>query len=97
MANVYNQHGTDTASEPSGIPAGFKPYDISSSGTGLSALFEASFAARYRLTEFLYLRLGYRLYDFTGLALAEPRQLGSFGHGGNVLYDGVSIGLQGTW
>ena len=96
MANIYHQHGTDTASNPSGIPAGFTPYDISNSGSGLSALFELSLAARYRLTDNLGLRLGYQVYDITGLALA-PRQLGSFGHGGNVAFDGLSIGLQATW
>jgi hypothetical protein len=96
MANIYRQHGTDTASEPSGIPAGFIPYDISNSGCGLSALFELSLAARYRLTDNLWLRLGYQFYDIGGLALA-PRQLDAFGHGGNVALDGFSLGLQGTW
>jgi hypothetical protein len=97
MANIYHQHKTDTASNSSGgVPAGFNPYDISNNGSDLSALFELSFAVRYRLSENLGLRLGYQVYDITGLALG-PRQLGSFGHGGNVALDGLSIGLQATW
>lgn len=96
LANIYRQHGTDVASGPSGVPAGFTPSDITNSGSDLSALFEISIAARYRLTDNLFLRLGYQLYDITGLALA-PRQLGSFGHGGNVVFDGLSIGMQATW
>ena len=96
MANIYRQHGTDTASNPSGIPAGFTPYDISNNGGGLSGLFEVSFTACYRITDNLGLRLGYQVYDITGLALA-PRQLSSFGHGGNVCLDGLSIGLRATW
>ena len=86
-----HRHGQQST----GIPTGFIPYDISNNGSGLSALFEVSFAARYRLTDNLGLRLGYQVYDITGLALA-PRQLGSFGHGGNVALDGLSIGLQGN-
>ena len=93
MANIFHQHGTDTASNP---PAGFVPYDISNSGSDLSALFEVSVGVRYRLTDNLGLRLGYQFYDITGLALA-PRQLGGFGHGGNVALDGFSIGLQANW
>jgi hypothetical protein len=96
MANIYGQHGTDTASQPPGIPSGFVPYDISNSGCGLSALIEFSLAARYRLTENLWLRLGFQVYDITGLALA-PRQLDGFGHGANVALDGLSLGLQATW
>ncbi|MGO9115953.1 MAG: BBP7 family outer membrane beta-barrel protein [Thermoguttaceae bacterium] len=96
MANIYHQSGSDTASGSSGIPAGFTPYNISNNGSGLSGLFELSFAACYRLTDNLGLRLGYQVYDITGLALA-PRQLGSFGHGGNVAFDGLSIGLHATW
>ena len=96
MSNIYRQHGTDTASNPSGVPAGFTPYDISNNGSGISGLFELTLASRYRLTDNLWLRLGYQVYDMTGLALA-PRQLGSFGHGGNVAFDGLSIGLQGIW
>jgi len=93
MANIYHQHGTDKAVN---APTGFTPYDISNSGSGLSALFEVSIAARYRITENLGIRVGYQVYDITGLALA-PRQLGSFGHGGNVALDGLSIGLQANW
>jgi hypothetical protein len=96
MANLYQQHGSDLAMEPSGIPAGFTPAYFSNSGCGLSALFEISLGARFRLTDNLWLRLGYQFYDITGLALA-PRQLGGFGHGGNVALDGLSIGLQATW
>jgi hypothetical protein len=96
MANLYHQHASDTASGPSGILASFNPYDISNSGSDLSALFEISIGVRYRITDNLGLRLGYQFYDITGLALA-PRQLSSFGHGGNVALDGFSVGLQATW
>ena len=77
MANIYHQHLTDTISGLSNPPPG---YDISSNGTGVAGLFEVSVAARVRITEFLWLRLGYQFYDFTGLALG-PRQLNAFGHG----------------
>ncbi len=96
MANIYHQHGTDTASEASGLPPDFKSYDISNGGSDLSALFEVSLVGCYRLNENLSLRLGYQFYDITALALA-PRQLGSFSHGGNVAFDGLSLGLQTTW
>jgi hypothetical protein len=94
MANIYHQHATDTASDGSGDATVFS--DNSNSGSGLSALFEVSVGVRYRLTDNLGLRLGYQVYDITGLALG-PRQLGSFGHGGNVCLDGLSLGLQANW
>ncbi len=87
---------TGPTSTPTINLTGFTPYDITNSGTDLAALFEVSIAARYRLTENFWIRLGYQFYDITGLALA-PRQLGSFGHGGNVSFDGLSIGIQSTW
>jgi opacity protein-like surface antigen len=93
MANFYHQHGVDAASNP---PTTFVPYDVSNSGSSLAGLFEVSVGVRYRLTDNLGLRLGYQFYDITGLALA-PRQLTNLGHGGNVAFDGLSIGLQGTW
>lgn len=97
MANIYHQDKTDNASTAtSAIPAGFAPYSISNSGSDLSGLFELTLGTRYRLTNSLWLRLGYQVYDITGLALG-PRQLGSLGHGGNVCYDGLSIGLQAIW
>ena len=97
LANIYHQDGSDLASEPSGTPAGFTPYPyFSNAGCGLSALFEVSLAARYRLTDVLWLRLGYQFYDITGLALA-PRQLDGYGHGANVALNGFSLGLQATW
>jgi hypothetical protein len=96
MANSYQQHGTDTASGPSGALAGFTPSDITSSGNGLSALFEVSLNARYRLSDNLWFRIGYQFYDITGLALG-PKQLGGFNHSGNVALDGLSTGLQATW
>jgi hypothetical protein len=92
MANLYHQRVIDSATGASG----FVPYDIPNDGTGLSVLTEISLAARVRLSDLLWLRLGYQFYDFTGMALA-PRQLGGFGHGGNVALDGLSIGLQATW
>ncbi len=92
MANIYHQHGADTVTATStGSPLGFTSWD--NNGSGLSGLFEVSFAACYRLTDNLGLRLGYQVYDITGLALA-PRQLSSYGHGGNVCFDGLSIGLR---
>lgn len=96
MGNIYHQHGTDAASDPGGVPAGFAPYDGVNNGSGVSALFEFSLAARFRLAKSVWFRLGYQFYDVTGLALA-PRQLRGFGHGGNVFFDGLSLGLQSTW
>ena len=32
----------------------------------------------------------------TGLAMA-PRQLGGFGHGGTLVLDGLSLGMESTW
>jgi hypothetical protein len=93
MANIYHQNGSDTISGLANPPPGF---NISSNGTGVAGLFEASVAARVHLTDFLWLRVGYQFYDVTGLALA-PRQLSSWGHGGNVAFDGLSIGLMGAW
>ena len=96
MANFYRQRGSDVISDPTGIAPGFKPGDPASSGSDLAALCELSLAARYRLSNNLWFRLGYQFYDITGLALG-PRQLGGFGHGGNVALDGLSVGLQTTW
>ena len=96
MGNIYRQHYTDAASEQGAAPAGFNPIDQSNSGCGLAGVFEFSLVGRMRLTDVLWLRLGYQAYDITGMALG-PRQLGAFGHGGNVALDGLSIGLQATW
>jgi hypothetical protein len=96
MANIYSQHGTDTATGPSSALSGFNAWDISNNGCGLAALFEFTLGARYRLTDNLWLRLGFQVYDITGLALG-PRQLDGWGHGANVAMDGLSIGLQATW
>jgi hypothetical protein len=96
MVNMYRQHGTDTASVPGGTPAGFTPWDGSADGSSLAGMFEVSLAARIKLTDELWLRLGYQFYDFTGLALA-PKQLNGWDHGGNVALDGLSIGLQYAW
>jgi hypothetical protein len=96
MVNMYRQHGSDTASDPSGVPAGFVPFDSSANGSAMAGLFEVSVAARIRITDELWLRLGYQFYDITGVALA-PRQLNGWGHGGNVALDGLSIGLLYAW
>lgn len=96
MANIFRQHGIDSLSAASVVPAGFNYVDTSNTGCGISGLFEVTLAACYRITDNLGIRLGYQFYDLTGMALA-PRQLTSFGHGGNVALDGVSIGLQATW
>ena len=70
--------------------------DSANSGGGVSGLFEVSVAARYRLGEYLWLRLGYQAYCMTGLAMA-PRQLGGFEHGGTLVLDGLSLGMESTW
>jgi hypothetical protein len=70
--------------------------DVSNSGADVSGLFELSVAARYRLGEYLWLRLGYQVYCMTGLAMA-PRQLGGFDHAGTLVLDGISLGLESTW
>ncbi len=73
LANTYSQHGTNTATDSLGnVPDGFVPLDSTHNGTGLSGLFEFSLAGRCRLTQALWLRLGYQFYCVTGLALA-PR------------------------
>ena len=96
MANIYHQHGTDTASDPSGVPAA-SPYDISNNGSDLSALFEVSLAACYRLTDNLGLRLGYQVYDITraGLGPAAAWQVSAMA--ATCAFDGLSIGLHATW
>lgn len=98
FANFYNQKGNNLNSSgvTEGSPAGFVPFDVSHDGTDLAGLFELSVLARYRLNEFLWLRLGYQGYCVTGLALG-PRQLGGFSHGGTVAFDGPSIGLEASW
>jgi hypothetical protein len=97
-ANFYSQKGNnlDSSGVTLGDPAGFVPFDVSHSSTDLAGLFELSVLARYRLNEFLWLRLGYQGYCVTGLALG-PRQLGGYSHGGTVAFDGPSLGLEATW
>jgi hypothetical protein len=89
FANVYSQEGADSVSGPSGA----QPYNLSHSGTDLAALFEASIAARYRVTSCLWLRAGYQFYYAAGLATG-PRQLGGFDHNGDVGLDGLSLGME---
>ncbi len=98
FANFYNQKGNnlDSSGVTLGQPAGFVPFDVTHSGTDVAALFDLSLLARYRLNQWLWLRLGYQAYLATGLALA-PRQLGGFSHGGTVAFDGPSVGLEATW
>lgn len=98
FANFYNQKGNNLNSSgvADGSPAGFVPFNVSHDGTDLSGLFELSILARYRLNDFLWLRLGYQGYCMTGLALG-PRQLGGYSHGGTVALDGPSIGMEATW
>jgi len=98
FANIYNQKGNNLNSSGAteGMPAGFLPFNVSHDGTDVAALFELSLLARYRLTDFLWLRLGYQGYCITGLALG-PRQLGGYSHGGTVAFDGPSVGLEATW
>ncbi len=96
MANFYTQRAADTAGGTSGMPSGFQPFDVSQNGTGVSALFEFSLLANFRVSERLWVRAGYQLYCVTGLALG-PRQLEKFTHGGTVALDGLSLGLEATW
>jgi hypothetical protein len=96
LANFYTQRATDTAGGPLGPVPGFQPFDISHSGTGLSALFELSLLLTYRVSPRFWLRGGYQLYGVTGLALG-PRQLEKFTHGGTVGLDGLSLGLEAAW
>ena len=71
FANVYSQQGTDSINGSTSSPG----FDVSHSGTDLSALFEFSLLARFRLTECMWIRAGYQYYCATGLATG-PRQLG---------------------
>ena len=93
MANFYTQQGTDVAG---GNPPNFAPTDVSRSGTDLSALFEVSLTARFRVSQYLWLRAGYQFYAVSGLALG-PRQLGGADHNGTVGLDGLSLGLETAW
>jgi hypothetical protein len=96
-ANIYSQKGNNLdSSGVGGNPAGFVPFDVSHNGTDVAGLFELSVLAKYRLNDFLWLRLGYQGYAMTGLALGA-RQLGGYSHGGTVAFDGPSIGLDATW
>lgn len=98
FANFYNQKGNNLNSSGAayGDPAGFVPFSVSHDGTDVAGLFELSLLARYRLNDFLWLRLGYQGYLITGLALG-PRQLGGYSHGGTVAFDGPSLGLEASW
>jgi hypothetical protein len=89
-ANFYTQHGTDSGT---GVPA---PTDGSHSGTDFAALFEFSLLARFRMTDLLWLRLGYQYYAATGLALG-PRQMGGWDRNGTVALDGLSLGIEAAW
>lgn len=73
MANFYSQQGSDVAS---GNPPNFTPMSSSINGTDASVLFEISIMARFRMTDYLWLRAGYQFDTVTGLALG-PRQLGT--------------------
>ena len=76
--------------------AGFVPWASSHSGTDLAVLVELSLVARYRLSDDLWLRLGYQFYAVSGLALG-PRQLSGYDAGGSVGLDGLSLGLEWAW
>lgn len=93
LANFYTQQGSDAAG---GNPSGFTPMDLSRSGTDVSALFELSITARFKVSQYLWLRAGYQFYAVTGLALG-PRQLGGADHNGSVGLDGLSLGLETAW
>ena len=72
MANIYRQRAADTASGSPGIPAGFVPYDISHGGCGLSALFDVSLGARYRISDNFALRLGVPILRHHRAGLGSP-------------------------
>jgi hypothetical protein len=97
MANFYTQQGSDVAS---GNPSNFTPLSSSTNGTDASVLFEISIMARFRMTDYLWLRAGYQFYAVTGLALG-PRQLGtqpgSADRNGTICLDGLSLGLETAW
>ena len=90
-ANIYSQHGIDSATGTAGVPT----FDTSHGGTDLAAIFELSLLARYRITECLWLRGGYQCYGVTGLSLG-PRQLGGYDANGSLGLDGLSLGLEFT-
>ena len=98
FANMYSQKGNNLNSTlaAGGGMGGFVPYSVSHDGTDVAALFELSLLARYRLNEWLWLRLGYQGTLVTGLALA-PKQLAGYSHGGTVEFDGPSIGMEASW
>ncbi len=68
----------------------------SSVPTDFSALFELSITARFRVSQYLWLRAAYQFYAVTGLALG-PRQLSGADHNGVVGLDGFSLGLETAW
>ena len=93
FANCYSQQGTDSINGSASSPG----FDVSHSGTDLSALFEFSLLARFRVTDCMWIRAGYQYYCVTGLATG-PRQLGAqlagYDAGGTVGLDGLSLGLE---
>ena len=107
LANIHRQHISNSASGPSVIMQNFIPYNVANNGSDASLLFEVSLSIRYRITKNLWLRIGYQLYDITGLALG-PKQLsglnpngighsGNFNHSDNVWLNGLLLGLQANW
>ena len=92
FANVYSQHGTDSAT---GVD-GFQAFDVTHDGTDLAAVFELSILLRFRVTSCMWLRAGYQYYGVTGVALS-PRQLADYDAGGSVGFDGLSLGAELTW
>jgi hypothetical protein len=90
-ANIYDQHGTDTATGSTAIQA----WDVSRTGTELSALFELGLLLRYQITDHLSMRGGYQYYGATGLALGS-RQLNGYNNNGSVSMDGLFVGLELT-
>ena len=92
FANVYSQHGTDSATGTAAVV----PFDVSRSDTDLAALFELSLLLRCRVTSCMWVRAGYQYYCATGLALG-PRQLGGYDSSGTVGFDGLSVGVEATW
>jgi hypothetical protein len=81
------------SSGASGNPPGFVAVNQSTQNTDVAGLFEFSLIARYRVTDYLWIRGGYQTYYLGGLALG-PRQLGGVSRSGGMGLDGPSLGLE---
>ena len=95
MANMYHQQGSDTVSQPA--PLGFVPSpNVSNNGTDVAGVFEFSIAARHPPDRCPHPPPGISNLRHH-LAGPGPAQLSGLDHGGNVAFDGLSVGVQATW